>query len=212
MPMIFAFHGAGRTNEQFRTVDARTQGHPIEDGYVIVYLKSDGNDWLASSNQAKFSNAYDTMLESNCIDTSRVFAMGHSSGAQFITTLLCGGEDRFLGTAPVAGGIIGACNSHPAIHQIYIHGSMDQERGNNGQQGADLIIGLNGCSGSMPMDQAGCMSDGQSVDPGCSEYQGCTHRTIWCSHNDPYYNGTNHGWPCFANDAILAFFDSLSPV
>ena len=45
------------------------------------------------------------------------------------------------------------------------------------------------------------------VDPGCIIYDGCTVPTIWCSHNDPSYSGTQHGVPCFAMKAMYDFFD-----
>ena len=47
------------------------------------------------------------------------------------------------------------------------------------------------------------------VDPGCIIYDGCTVPTIWCSHNDPSYSGTEHGVPCFAMKAMYDFFASL---
>ena len=213
-PLVFGFHGAGRSNQNFRTVDARTEGHALEDDYIMVYLKSDGDDWLGGSNAGKFDSALGAMLSNNCVDENRIFAIGHSSGAQFITTLLCGGEGRFLATAPVAGGLTGQCNNHPAGHQLYIHGTMDAQRGNgNGSQAAELVIGANMCGGSVPYEQAGCDSsqNGAAVTPGCNEYQDCTHRMVWCGHDDPNYggDGNNHGWPCFANDAIKTFFDSF---
>jgi polyhydroxybutyrate depolymerase len=33
--------------------------------------------------------------------------------------------------------------------------------------------------------------------------------TVWCSHNDPAYSNTNHGWPCFGTRAIYDFFTGL---
>jgi hypothetical protein len=48
-----------------------------------------------------------------------------------------------------------------------------------------------------------------TVDPGCVSYEGCAVPTVWCSHNDPFYNGTSHGVPCFASDAMYGFFKSL---
>jgi len=33
--------------------------------------------------------------------------------------------------------------------------------------------------------------------------------TIWCSHNDPSYSGTEHGVPCFAIKAMSDFFGGL---
>jgi hypothetical protein len=47
---------------------------------------------------------------------------------------------------------------------------------------------------------------------GCITYQGCTEPTVWCSHDDNGYNATDgheHGWPCFASDAMADFFSSL---
>jgi hypothetical protein len=50
------------------------------------------------------------------------------------------------------------------------------------------------------------------VTPGCVSYQGCSQPTIWCSHNDNGYNasdGHEHGWPCFASNAMADFFLGL---
>ena len=52
-------------------------------------------------------------------------------------------------------------------------------------------------------------SEGPMVDPGCIIYDGCTVPTIWCSHNDPSYGGTQHGVPCFAMKGMYDFFKSL---
>ena len=48
-----------------------------------------------------------------------------------------------------------------------------------------------------------------TVDPGCIIYDNCTVPTIWCSHNDPSYSGTEHGVPCFAIKAMYDFFKTL---
>jgi polyhydroxybutyrate depolymerase len=47
------------------------------------------------------------------------------------------------------------------------------------------------------------------VNHGCTQYDGCSVPTIWCSHDDPAYSNTNHGWPCFATKAMHDFFTSL---
>jgi hypothetical protein len=47
------------------------------------------------------------------------------------------------------------------------------------------------------------------VNPGCVSYQGCADTLIWCSHDDPNYSNTNHGWPCFASRAMADFFSAL---
>lgn len=57
------------------------------------------------------------------------------------------------------------------------------------------------------------IANGATVNPGCIEYAGCAAPTLFCNHDDPNYiqNGapTNHGWPCFANERIFQFFESL---
>ena len=50
---------------------------------------------------------------------------------------------------------------------------------------------------------------GPTVDPGCIIYDGCKVPTIWCSHNDPSYSGTQHGVPCFAMKGMYDFFKTL---
>ena len=58
---------------------------------------------------------------------------------------------------------------------------------------------------------ATCMSTAGHplVNPGCIIYDSCTVPTIWCSHNDPSYSGTEHGVPCFAMKAMYDFFATL---
>jgi poly(3-hydroxybutyrate) depolymerase len=210
-PMIFGFHGAGRTNQQFREVDAKTSGGELEQSYVMVYLKSQGNDWTGalSSNYTRFDAAYTELTNEHCIDTGRVLAMGHSSGAQFISNLVCRPEPRLRGVAPVASSPYG--QTCPGIPALIIHGKTDSERGNDGAQYVQQYVTRAGCSSAtMPYAVVGCSSGGTQVDPGCVAYQECGENpVIWCSHNDPNYSGTNHGWPCFANDAILDFFATL---
>jgi hypothetical protein len=55
----------------------------------------------------------------------------------------------------------------------------------------------------------GCQSGTTMVNPGCVTYAGCDAPTIWCSHNDPQYNETYHGVPCFGVKAMYDFFESL---
>ncbi len=213
MPVVFGFHGANRTNIDFRGNDAATQGSDFEKTYVMAYVKSIGNDWTSqlSANFGRFDAVYDELANNHCIDTSRVFAMGHSSGAQFISNLVCRPEPRLRGVAPVASSPYGGnCRAIPVM---IIHGKMDNQRGNDGSAYVTQFVMHNGCSStSVPYPVATCNSiaGGSLVTPGCVQYQMCgKNPTIWCSHDDPNYSGTNHGWPCFANKAIFDFFGGL---
>jgi hypothetical protein len=213
MPLVFGFHGAGRSNEQFRTVDARTQGADLEKRFVMAYMKSAGNGWVVGTDTPRLNAALDALGANHCIDLHRVFATGHSSGAQFIVQLLCAKDRRFRAIAPVASSVY--CQKWDAIPTLLIHGKADSERGNTSQDAdgkKDLApyVASNACgTTTTPYSSvASCSSGSTQVAPGCVEYQGCSAPMIWCSHNDPNYSGTNHGWPCFANKAIFDFFSA----
>jgi polyhydroxybutyrate depolymerase len=210
MPLVFGLHGAGRTNEQFRTVDARTQGSALETHFVMAYVKSAGSGWVLDTDRARIDTAYTELLANYCIDTSRVFATGHSSGAQMIVQLLCAGEERFRAVAPVASSMY--CQRWDAIPTLLIHGANDTERASTNQDAdgrKDLgpYLTSNGCGMTTTpyASVMGCSSGGTQVNPGCVQYSCTGAQMLWCQHNDPNYSNTNHGWPCFANTAMDAF-------
>lgn len=213
IPLIFGMHGAGRTNTDFRQTDARMQDSELEATYIMAYPKSSGSDWTGqlSTNIGRVEALHELLLADYCVDTSRVFATGHSSGAQFTTEFHCQRDGILRAVAPVAGSEFG--NNCASIPTLIIHGENDSVRGNNGSAHVEKYRDWNACgSMTMPYEVASCNSaaGGAQVDPGCVEYQECGATLIWCSHDDPNYNGgTNHGWPCFANDAILDFFTSF---
>jgi hypothetical protein len=134
-----------------------------------------------------------------------------------VVQLLCakGGEKRFKAVAPVAASKY--CSAVTPIPVMYIQGMMDAMRGNgNGIDVVDVLASSNTCSSATTpyMSVPTCTStfDQMTVHPGCVSYQGCTNPTIWCSHDDHGYNGTDgyeHGWPCFASNAMADFFLGL---
>jgi poly(3-hydroxybutyrate) depolymerase len=212
VPMMFGFHGAGRTNQDFYMSDARMQNSDLEEHFAMVYLKSAGSAW-AASDSSRLDTAYTQMTQNYCIDLKRVFATGHSSGAQFIERRLCDGETRFAAVAPVAGSR--TCNSWAALPSLLIHGLNDNQRAGdeNGQQERGPFITSNSCSmTTMPYASAmACNSifNQAAVNNGCVAYDGCSKPFVFCNHNDQNYSSTNHGWPCFANQTMYAFFTSL---
>ncbi len=212
VPMLFGFHGAGRTNQNFQEVDARMRNTDLERNFAMVYLKSAGDAW-ATSDKSRVDTAYTQMTQTYCIDLKRVYATGHSSGAQFIERMLCDGETRLAAIAPVAGSR--TCASWPAIPTLFIHGLNDNQRTNdsNGQQELGPFVTSNACS-MTSSPYAGAMAcnsiyDQAAVNNGCVSYSGCSKPLVFCNHNDQNYSGTNHGWPCFANQTMYTFFTSL---
>lgn len=221
LPLVIALHANGNPNTQL-------QGYFGQEGkvrgYLLVYPKSAGSSWNFQSDRSRIDDAYDGMLQNYCVDTNRVYGIGHSGGAQTLTQLLCQGDDRFRAVAPVASSKY--CNGWDAVAAIVIHGTCDQERGGSAQNpectssfpdkyGVNDVDGLvdfgvyrdsNTCSEqSTPFTPGG--NCGSNVDPGCVEYEGCAARTQFCNHDDPEYGGTNHGVPCFAAAAVFDFFD-----
>jgi polyhydroxybutyrate depolymerase len=217
-PIVFAFHGAGRTNQEMRTVDSRTPGTQLENNYVMAFVKSQGNAWDLGTDYPRFQRLITQLLAERCIDTSHIFAMGHSSGAQFIVAMLGDNrarETRFAAVAPVSSNNLNNPNWNP-LPTLLIHGLRDTARPNDpdGAQDISQYAESNQCSeDTQPVDIGTCTSlvRNASVNPGCVQYSGCAAPTLFCNHDDPNYNDgmdTNHGWPCFANSEIFTFFEA----
>lgn len=213
-PLLIGFHACGNANTEFLNL---TQGSKFETDYVRAFPRSSDASGMCWSYDADIDTrvlaAFDDLLATYCIDENRIFATGHSSGAQMIVQILTHKDAAehlgFKAVAPVAASDYGSLSLPVPV--MYIQGKNDSVRGEDGASTVARFATANGCSsGSDPYaDVMGCQSSGTSVDPGCVEYQDCSVPTIWCSHNDPQYNGTSHGVPCFAIGAMYDFFSTL---
>lgn len=214
VPVLFAFHGAGGNASSLQgpfASDAKSRG------YLGVYLKSSGSAWSIQADTPTLDAAYDAIVQNYCVDLNRLFAVGHSSGAQMITQLLCAKEDRFRAVAPVASSKY--CNGWDATAAIVIHGVDDIERGGQGENRYGLDDGDGHIDFGVYRDSNECTEAatafdpggncGANIDPGCVEYDACSARTVFCNHNDPQYGTSNHGVPCFASKVMFDFFDDF---
>jgi polyhydroxybutyrate depolymerase len=223
VPVLFGFHGCGGVNRgtSLETTEyvKRTVGTPFESGYVVaVPISQDtGGCWNYGNDIARIKAAYDELVANYCVDQGKVFATGHSSGANLIGEILNTSHAAdakylgFKGVAPVAGSPQTIAAPIPVM---YIQGIMDRERSNS--DGANVVqrfTTANMCMSTYTTYSAvmGCKSayDQADVDPGCRLYDGCSVKTVWCRHNDGDYSGTMHGIPCFAMKAMHDFFQSL---
>lgn len=225
MPVLFGFHGCGGGNRGDATRSEYTDltsNNVLGSDYVVaVPLSADtGGCWNYGTDVSRVKKLYDDLTANYCVDLDRVFATGHSSGAQFIVQLLTTNHTsdaehfNFKGVAPVAASHYGAIAGPVPV--MYIQGKNDTVRGTDGKETVDDFVAGNSCdssSSAYTAAGAGCQSGGVTVDPGCVEYAGCDAPTIWCSHNDPAYRqgntNTSHGVPCFAAEATDEFFKSL---
>lgn len=206
VPVVMAFHAAGNPNTQLKDRYA----DDLEDKYIVLYPKSSGNEWNNNADASKVDAMFSELTTNACIDENRVFATGHSSGAQFVVQRLCAGESRWRAVAPVSSSKY--CDSWDPVPALVIHGIGDQERSwdPNGEEDIVPYRTSNGCSeSSMDYPVDGCQSGSTQVDPGCVQFDGCSEITLWCQHNDPQYGTSHHGIPCFADALIREFFDSF---
>jgi poly(3-hydroxybutyrate) depolymerase len=221
-PVLVGFHGCGDVNRGTDLESTEwirlTKDSAFETEYVRAVPISAATDgcWNYGNDITRVKAMYDDLLANYCVDTSRVFATGHSSGAQFIVQILVNSHAadaqhlNFKGVAPVAASEYGALKG--PIPVMYIQGKMDTQRNNgDGHETVAEFRTANSCQdASMPYSQvAGCQSGNTAVNPGCIAYSGCNVPTIWCSHDDPAYNNTMHGVPCFGVKAMYDFFESL---
>jgi polyhydroxybutyrate depolymerase len=222
LPVLVGFHGCGEVNRGTDLESTEwirlTENSAFESEYVraVPLSAATGGCWSYGTDITRVKAMYDDLLADYCVDTSRVFATGHSSGAQFIVQILLNSHTadaqhlKFKGVAPVAASDYGAMTG--PIPVMYIQGKMDAERNNgDGHETVAQFRSANSCQeASLPYSAVmGCQSGNTAVDPGCIVYQGCEAPTVWCSHNDPQYGTTMHGVPCFGVKAMYDFFQSL---
>ncbi len=215
-PLLIALHACGNPNTEFVSLTNNT-------GFATDYVRSypntpdTGQCWSSySGDAARILAQYDEVLNNYCVDENRVFAIAHSSGAQMLVNILAHKTDaqhlNLKGVSPVAADPFNVAVPMPVL---YIDGKNDNQR--SPTSAADAVAkfrAANMCATtSKPYTSvATCMSTDSGhplVDPGCIIYDNCTVPTIWCSHNDPSYSGTEHGVPCFAMTAMYDFFASL---
>ena len=211
LPVVFAFHAHSNPIDQILTI---TRGTDLADNYVMVFPKSVGAGWSKGVDKPRFEGWMRDLLDNYCVDESALFATGHSSGAQFVVQLLCDGESRFRAVAPVAASAY--CSRHDPIPALVIHGANDRERAQigdaDGRKDLAPYLESNSCqTTTSPHPAMACTSNSNRapVNAGCRSYQGCSLPVVWCQHDDISYGTSNHGWPCFATQAMFDFFETF---
>ena len=215
-PLLIALHACGNPNTEFVSLTDNT-------GFATDYVRSypntpdSGQCWSNySGDVARILSQYDEVMNNYCIDQNRVFGIAHSSGAQMLVNILSHKSDaqhlNLKGISPVAADPYNVAVPMPVL---YIDGKMDNQRSANSATDAVAKFRAANMCATTSTPYASVMTCNSTdsghplVDPGCIIYDNCTVPTIWCSHNDPSYSGTEHGVPCFAMKAMYDFFASL---
>lgn len=215
-PLGFGFHGRNRTGPNCQSGDCAGFQNAMEDEAVLVYMTSmGGTGWEGAGerelNVSFFEQVLDQILESHCIDTSRVFVAGTSSGAHFVNILGCRFGDRLAAISPVAGYLPETEDCVDRVAALVIHGVHDSL--NNGETARDFWRMRNGCSERTVPPIAEIHESVLETDEShdCAVYQGCDTGlpVVWCEHSEGGYDGSTHGWPSFGGQAIWDFVSGL---
>ena len=141
---------------------------PSPDGECFVYQAE-------SKDTAFFDEMLKVVEASYCVDQSRIFTSGHSSGSWFSNVLGCQRSNILRAQAGIAGGFPGNPDDclPNNIAAIFIHDLNDMDNDIAGSREArDRLIELNGCTTeTLPVTPAPCV-----------EYQGCMpgYPVVWC--------------------------------
>lgn len=221
-PLGFAFHGFGRTHENCQGTDCAGFQSVMGEEAVLVYMKSFAEGWeqneIREQNVEFFVDVLNTTLAEACIDESRVFVAGTSSGAHFTNVLACRFGDRLQAAAPVAGYLPESENCVGQVAAVPIHGIDDPHvTFESGETARDFYLSQNGCSTTTEPDLGTMHSeirasrDIQETNYGCVDYQGCDagYPVRWCEHSQGGYDNSTHGWPSAGGQIIWDFVSSL---
>lgn len=218
----FAFHGYGRTSEEAQSVDLQGVQSQLGSDSILVYMKSVGPGWEQAGsldpNLGNFESVLDRTLAEACVDQSRIFVTGHSSGAGFANILGCRYGDVLQAVAPVGGAVLErqGCIGTPAA--IVVHG-VDDNFTNNGESSRDFWAGRSECSepstdlqaleARIRAARAASSDDPENIE--CIAYQGCLpgSTVTWCVHGQDGYDDSTHGWPTRGGQVIRTALEAL---
>jgi polyhydroxybutyrate depolymerase len=166
-PVVFTLHGCGGPNN-FIPMQEETGN----DAIVVRGTGADDGCWTygGEGDDVKFFDAMLAALQAQyCMDSSRVFSMGYSSGGWMTNTLECTRGDKLRATGTMSGGRAGnATNCKGKFARATVH---DLDDGTNpfDEQGAseelDRVLAQNHCNTSLPPIM-------EAPAP-CARYQGC---------------------------------------
>jgi polyhydroxybutyrate depolymerase len=201
-PVIFVFHGAGQSQGYFDgNTDLRAQ---TEEKAILVFpdgpVKPDGRrSWVfRSPDNVLFVDALIAWLKKSlCIDPSRLFATGLSSGGYMSVTLACQRGDVFKAVATCSGGMVEKenCKGSPTV---WLRTGSSDTAGTVASvtMARDFWIQHKGCQAANP----------KPIEPApCVSYGGCADGTavVFCK------DGGGHGWPGYFSKAIWGAFSGL---
>jgi polyhydroxybutyrate depolymerase len=181
-PLVLDFHGLAE-GASLHALTSRFGELGQKDGFVVAFPEGTGNpvQWDTSSHGAAnadlaFVTAMLNQLEqTQCIDTSRVYASGFSDGAFMVSQLACTMSARFAAIAAVSGlQLPRPCPTTRRVPVLTFHGT------------ADPILFFNGGVGTATLNRV----LGRASPTGSST----TTTTLPAKLNGPGYPATVQAW------------------
>lgn len=195
--LVFVFHGFGGNGNQIRSylnLESQAAGQALfvyPDG---VFIATYGGIAWANSDLAFFDAMVSEISQRYCIDSERIFAMGHSFGAYMTDLVGCERGNVVRAVAQISGGTQGG-TCRGAVPAWLSHGTRDTVVPQSaGQQARDHWLTVNGCSSTST----------PTAIPDCVTYDGCSAPVVWCSFAGGHYPP----FPSYTNQAIWDFFST----
>ncbi len=187
---IFSLHGCGAHNDQLINIQTATGF----DAIIIAPEQVSGNCFDDQSSMSKDLPVFDALVqwaEDNlCVDKSRIFAIGFSSGSWMTNILGCQRANVIRAKGNVSGGLTGAIDPtrdcHGNVAGIFLHDKDDTQNSiAGGMHARDILLQENGCAmTSTPYTDVPANTVGL-----CVQYDGCKpgYPVVWCQTS-----GINH--------------------
>ncbi|MDX2089182.1 MAG: hypothetical protein SFX73_15100 [Kofleriaceae bacterium] len=181
-PIIYQLHGCSSSpNRETNNVPVQNQ---VGANAITVRGRAAANCWDTATTgpDVPYFDAMLTDVENAfCVDTTRRFLTGYSSGAFMTHRMACLRGDKLRGVATIAGGQSGS-NCTGNVAALLIHDLNDTTVNiSHSEQARDNHLTRNGCTNprsTTPIDPSPCV-----------EYAGCAagKRVVWCQTT-----GQNH--------------------
>lgn len=215
-PLIFAFHGRTNTNAQARAYFGIEAALPeaivvypsgIWQGGGFTYADA-GDPPGALRDYALVDEILRLTRQYYCVDSRQVYAVGHSLGAWFATSLACARAGTVRAVVALAGGMA-VSNCPTGVAAMILHNPNDRlVPVAQGYKARDTLVALNG---AVTSPQAAENDSLRALR--CERYAHALNPVMWCPHDINYsYNGNYypHTWPNEMGSAIATFFHMLN--
>jgi hypothetical protein len=217
MPLGFAFHGYG--NPACGPTGGECQGF-AQLPAITVFMKSftagwEGQPQPLAQNLQFYEDVLALMKNESCVDLTRIFIAGVSSGGQFIEHIACNdGPSLWQVTAVSAYVDKGAdtkCKGTPPVlvTQGVTETTVDIDT-------PIMFAKRNGCSATPPAGLDAAKADMMAAfqmgkaEYRCLDWDGCTTAPVrYCISSQMTYGGLTHGWPKVGGTLIADFQSTL---